>query len=372
MVILGLRGINKRWNMKEGRTLKEIASELERQTKVRKDYLASSEYLEMAVAKTEDNINGMVLNGIGDVSMGITDYAHGQFAERLSIPKKYYDRMMYKDPELLVHNVNTWLHKEPDKRMVRTLDNNVRAFLSSSYRPLDNYDLAETAFPILHEKGCEVVSSELTETRMYVKAILPSLTAEILGSRQKNDVVQAGIVISNSEVGAGSVKIEPMIYRLVCTNGMIALDSSLRKYHVGKSTDVEGVRELLTNEAREADDRAFWLKVRDVLRGSFDQDIFFNLVEKMELAAKDEIKSRNLMKVVEVTANRFTLPEQQKNSILTHLIQGNDLSKWGLVNAVTRTANDEKSYEMATELERTGGKILELAPMDWRQIAEAA
>ena len=354
--------------MKEGSTLSVIATELERQLTVRKDYLAPSDKIAMAVVEN----NEIAIKGLVGDSLGITEHAHSQFADRLSIPKKYYDRMRQTDPDLLAHNVNTWLHKEPENRLVRTLDNKVRAFLSSSYRPLDNYDLAGAALPVLQENNCQVVSSELTETKMYLKAILPSLSTEIVGSRQKGDVVQAGIVISNSEVGNGSVKIEPMIYRLVCTNGMIAPDSSLRKYHIGKGADVDGVRELLTDEARQADDKAFWLKVRDIVRGAFNRDVFLGIVAKIESAAQNQIRSSNLMEVVEVTANKFALPEANKHSILTHLIQGGDLSQWGLVNAVTRTANDTPQYEAATELERTGGKILELSPQEWRVISEAA
>lgn len=353
--------------MKEGSSLAAIATELSRQLTVRKDYHAPSDKIEMVAS--EGNIG---IKGILSDSLGITEHAHSQFADRLSIPKKYYDRMRQTDPELLAHNVNTWLHKEPENRLIRTLDGKVRAFLSSSYRALDNYDLAEAALPVLQENNCQVVSSELTETKMYLKAILPSLSTEIVGSRQKGDVVQAGIVISNSEVGNGSVKIEPMIYRLVCTNGMIAPDSSLRKYHIGKGADVDGVRELLTDETRQADDKAFWLKVRDIVRGAFNRDVFLGLVSKIESAAQNQIRSSNLMEVVEVTANKFAMPEAHKHSILTHLIHGGDLSQWGLVNAVTRTANDMPQYEVATELERTGGKILELSPQEWRVISEAA
>lgn len=352
--------------MKEGSTLAAIATELSRQLTVRKDYHAPSDKIEMISSEGDFQLKGLVSD-----SLGITEHAHSQFADRLSIPKKYYDRMRQTDPDLLTHNVNTWLHREPEGRLVRTLDGKVRAFLSSSYRCLDNYDLADAALPVLQENNCQVVSSELTETKMYLKAILPSLTTEIVGSRQKGDVVQAGIVISNSEVGNGSVKIEPMIYRLVCTNGMIAPDSSLRKYHIGKGADVDGVREMLTDEARQADDRAFWLKVRDIVRGAFNRDIFLGLVGRIEAATQNRIISTNLMQVVEVTANKFALPEANKHSILTHLIQGGDLSQWGLCNSVTRTANDQNSYEVATELERVGGKILELSRQEWKVISEA-
>ena len=46
-----------------------------------------------------------------------------------------------------------------------------------------------------------------------------------------------------------------------------------------------------------------------------------------------------------------------------------DLSVWGLANAVTRTAEDVADYDRATELEATGGRVIELPRADWRAIA---
>ncbi len=48
------------------------------------------------------------------------------------------------------------------------------------------------------------------------------------------DVVIAGFVISNSEVGLGSLRVEPLVFRFVCKNGMICKDYAQKRYHVGK------------------------------------------------------------------------------------------------------------------------------------------
>lgn len=352
--------------MKEGRSLDLISNELTRQVKERKDYLAPSDKLEMIVKD-----NDVAIKGVEGSTYGITEFAHWQFADRLFIPKKYYDRMRKTDPALLSHNVNTWMHKESKGRMLRILDGKIRGFLTSSYRPLDNQDLAKAVLPILEEKNCNVVSIELTDTKMYIKAVLPSLVTEIRRSKHKGDIVQAGIVISNSEVGNGSLKVESMIYRLLSSSGMVAPDSALRKYHIGKVEEVDEVKELSVDENKEEDNKAFWVKVRNIVREAFDQDVFVNLVTKIEEATQNEIKSSNLMEVVEMTVKKFVLPESSRKSILNHLIKDGDRSQWGLINAVTKTANEVSDYEIATDLERTGGKILELSRKNWKMISEA-
>jgi hypothetical protein len=384
--------------MKTGLSLSQMAAELERRQDTARDYIAAQGALKVEVAplkvapvvvdphsKEAPAVkHDIVLRGIGQEAHTIREHAHGQIAEDLGIPKRYYDRMRAEAPALLGENINTWLGKAPaTKRMVRTLDGSVRAVLSSSYRPLDNFALANAALPILMQRQAQVVSSDLTEQRMYVKAILPSLSGEVPEGLQlgkghnflSKDVVVAGIVISNSEVGAGAVRVEPMVFKTRCTNLMIVQESKMRKYHIGKDQglDVEGhVEELLRTETREKRDAAFWMSVRDIVAAAFDEKRFRAHVESMTRAAGDAIVSADLPKVVEVTVKRLALPEGLGGNILKHLSMGGDMSRWGLLNAVTRTAEDVDQYETATLLERAGGEVLALAPQEWKTISEAA
>lgn len=355
--------------MKQGASnLQELAVELDRQTKSKRDFLASPQAITMT--KESSNEARIDLEVAGKrLSFEIGETAHDQISARLGIPKRYYDRMLAEESDLLSLNVNTWLKKEKEPRLVRTLDNRVRAFLSDRYRPLDNYDLAETVFPILSEQSCGIASCALTEKRMYIKAVNDLMTMDV----KVGDPVQAGIVISNSEIGLGSVKVEPMILRLVCKNGMIASDHSLRKYHIGKSgnTEQDLADELFTDETRKADDRAFWLKVRDVVRGAFRKDIFEKLVARMKEATGNRITG-SLEKSAEVIQKKFSLQDGEKDGVLNYLITGGDLSQYGLMNAFTRQSQDIQSYDRATEFERFGGIVLELPKSEWREIAEAA
>ena len=79
----------------------------------------------------------------------------------------------------------------------------------------------------------EVVSCEVTENRMFIKVVNHRLEAEVM----PGDIVRAGVVISNSEVGLGAVSVRPLVYRLVCTNGMIVNDFGERKAHVGRTAN---------------------------------------------------------------------------------------------------------------------------------------
>jgi hypothetical protein len=355
--------------MKTGSSLQKLAAELERQQESKRDFIAPTTELEVVAQWNIDGEDrGPCLRVNGHGLFPINDVAHQQIASRVGIPQKYYDRMKLEAPGLMVDNVNHWFGAKKEKQMVRTLDGTARAFLSDRYRPLDNLDMATAVLPILGKMGVKVESSELTQKRLYIKAVTPKVTAEI----KNGDVVQAGIIISNSEVGLGSVKVEPLVFRLVCLNGLIVNDHAMRKYHVGRSgAEGDMAAEFFRDETRQADDKAFWMKVRDVVAGAFNQDVFGRIVERMK-EATERIIDVDVVKVVEVVRRDHALNDDERSGVLQHLIKGGDLTQYGLLNAVTRTSQDVPDYDRATELERTGGDILAMSGGEWEAFLNIA
>ncbi len=350
--------------MKIGKRLMELATEIQRQSESKRDYITDTRTLEMTG-------RGQLAMDINDtqVTLDVTPHAHNQIAQRVGIPTPYYKKMVAEAPHLLAHNVNHWFMEKPERRMVRTLDGNARAFLSDRYRIIDHYEILETILPVVSEMGLEkgIVSTEITDNRLYFKVINQRLELEV----QKGDVVQAGFVISNSETGMGALKVEPLIYRLVCTNGMISQDYSQKRYHVGRAAASEDeAYELYADETLRADDEAFLLKVRDTVRAAVDVTQFTKIVERMRESIGQKIEG-NPVKAVEVASKTFGLNQGESSGILTHLIQGGDLSAYGLLNAITRTAQDVESYDRATELEAMGSKVLSLPKSTWKEIALA-
>ncbi|WP_371371021.1 DUF932 domain-containing protein [Sporomusa aerivorans] len=344
--------------MKQGKSIIQLAQELDRQRQARKDYMADTRSL---YVKTNGGRSQLTIH-LDDAaeSFLLNELAHKQLAERLQIPQKYYHKMRFEYPSLLDENVNSWLGKNPERRMIRTLDGQVRAFLSDRYRRLDNLELADAIFPLIQDmKTTEIVSSEITETHMYIKIINKRLKAEVA----VGDVVQAGLVISNSEVGLGSLKVEPLIFRLVCKNGLIIKDYAQKRYHVGKQIENDdSAYEIFSDETLAQDDKAFFMKVQDTVRVAIDESKFRLSVEKLRVTMQESTGS-DPVKAVEVLADRYMLNQGERGSILRHFIMGADNSRYGLINAVTRASQDVDDYTRATELERLGGELLAL-PLD--------
>lgn len=344
--------------MKQGRTLEELGKELLRQRDARKDLIANTSQLEMH-SESQFSTLSIPINGKAE-EYEVGYIAQRQIASRLQIPFAYYERMRKEIPELLDRNVNDWFKHSPEQRMIRILDGNVRAFLSNRYRRLDNLELCAAVIPVIREMpGAVIESCEVTDSNLYLKVVNRKLKAEV----DVGDVVEAGFVISNSEVGLGSLKVEPLIYRLVCRNGLICKDHAQKRYHVGRQ--VEGgddAYELYSDETLKQDDKAFFMKVQDTVRCAVDEAKFNLIVSRMRDAKKIPLE-HDPVKSVEVLADRFSLTQNERGDVLRQLFMGGDLTRYGLLNAVT-AASKLADYDRATELERIGGEILALPVQD--------
>lgn len=342
--------------MKQGRTLQELGQELTRQREARKDFISDTRSLAM----DSSALGGRFLIALGDDTQEYTigETAHQQIAARLQIPYRYYQKMQREYPTLLDENVNGWFRQSPERRMIRVLDGNVRAFLSDRYRRLDNLELCAAVLPVIQEmKDAAIMSCEVTESHLYLKVVNKKLKAEV----GVGDVVQAGFVVSNSEVGLGSLKVEPLIYRLVCKNGLIVKDFAQKKYHVGRQVAAEddAAYELYSDETLAQDDKAFFMKVQDTVRCAVDAAKFHLTVDKMRDAMEIPLAD-NPVQAVEELADRFLLTQNERGDVLRQLFMGGDNSRYGLINAVTAASKLADSYERATELERIGGELLAL------------
>jgi hypothetical protein len=348
--------------MKQGRPLAEVASQIKREAKARRDFRVPTNHLRFSDA---GEIGFKIKRD--NYSVSPTRHCLRQICARSGIPAQYAERMTGDHASLLAQNINHWWKHTPENRMLRTLmngDNTARAFLSERYRPLENADLAAAILPKLEQLNCAVLSCDITETRFYIQAATPKVQAKMVG-----DVVQAGVVISNSEVGAGALGIDPLLYYLRCLNGMV-MPRVMSRTHIGRRSDplfeLDSAAEYYTDATKEMDDRAFWMKVRDVADGLFDPARFKAMVEKFESSTEQKIKP---VEAVEEVSERFKFNDTERDAVLNHLIEGkHGTSLFGLINAVTRTATDVESYDRSIELQRVGGEILELPKSTWTKL----
>lgn len=399
--------------MKQGRTLPDLAKELERQQSAKRDFLAPAGQL------------AVVSNGHTDLIVGerfaLNDIAHSQLAEYLGVPKPFYDRLRNETLSLRVRPplvpararsgygepgrplapeqltlcddaplfdviMNRLLEgKGAEERFVRTLDGKARALLSPTFNPdLDHFDVFQVAAVALQRAGLgseNVLSCEVTERRLYLKVVSPRLQADVRPSTnlhshhgghaflKEPQTVQAGFVLSNSEVGLGSLSIQQTVYKLLCTNLWIR-EEAYRQRHVGRALTADDEGTVYRSDTREADAKAKLLKIRDHVSDALDETRFRHLVAQMQESTEVKLEGK-LTQIVELTGRKYGFNAGEKENVLQNLIEGADLSLWGLTNAVTQTAQTASSYDRATELEAVGGRLLSLPAAEVKEIVRA-
>ena len=348
-------------------SLTALAAEVERRQLSRIDVISDTRKIGF-VTDPETAASTVSFDDYPDVDdQRVNDYAHGQIANRLKIPKVYYDRLRSESPELLDTNVRHWLTAQPERRLFRNLDGMLRAVLSDRFRRLDHYDLLGAMLPEFRKiEGLQFHIASLTDQKMYLRAILPSLQAEILGV---GDIVQAGVEIKNSEVGSGALVVSPYLWKLDCLNGMVG-QSVIRARHTGKQIDDDNVG-IYSEETLNLDDAAFFAKVGDLVRASLTEAQFEVIVKQFrEIATGEKIKDP--IAASEMLTNKLNLTDTEGRSLLANLVEGGDLSQWGAVNAITATAKTADGFDRVAELEEIGGKVAVLTSAEWGRIAVAA
>src|SRR5262249_40801949 len=130
-----------------------------------------------------------------------SDLAMGQFCQKLDIPVRYFRRL---PDEMKIVVANYDLERlKGTSFLVRGKGNWIRAFLSAEYVAYNNCEIAQNAESLLRNGALDVKSFVLEETHMFLKIISEDIVDRGAG-------LKAGIMIGNSEVGMGSVSVEPL------------------------------------------------------------------------------------------------------------------------------------------------------------------
>lgn len=369
--------------MQSGMSLEALLSEVKRQSTVKRDFVTSTkDNVRMVEADSMSDGVALVLlrEGADELErFSIAETAHRQIASKLSIPWKYYHRLLCDHRDLVLQQVNALFEREPSSRLFRTLDGTCRAFLSDRYKRLDNKQVLEETLPAIvkGEIDTRLMSSHIGENQMRLKVIFTGdeLAQEVArGPQGEPRIVRPGFRMSNSETGHGSLKIEGFFFDSYCTNGCVFGEKESfefsRSHLGGKLLEGSGY-EVLSDESRDLEDRTIISQVSDVMRAMASPEFANKLGDQLRNAA-NSVPVRKPSAAIETAVKELDLKEGESDSILETFIRDRDYTQWGLASAVTAQANDEQiPYERACELEDIGGKILSMNLRQWRKIAEA-
>ena len=313
--------------------------------------------------------------GLDGAVAHLTDHMHAQVAARAGIDKRYYDRMRASQPELLIRNVDTWWHSEPESRMVRTVQParvtdgvltvgglTGRAWLSDRYKTLDNFDFITTVLEEASNHGANILDCHLDDERVYLKLVSPRLQAEV----KQGDVLEAGVIVKNSEVGDGKVLVQPYIHRLVCSNGLVRKEQ-FGQVHLGGQNEAG----ILQQDTLEQEAKSVWLQVRDWVRAVFTGHFLEAAVAEFRAAEGVQVPVAAKVAVANVV-RAYGLTGADGEGILERYLRNDQDTMFGLVNAVTQYAHEgTTAFRRQVELEVYGGQLLATPPQRFLHMVQA-
>ena len=369
--------------MKSGMTLESLLTTVVEQQKTKRDFVANTkESILMVDAPDMPQKVAIVLRKEGETELerfSITENCHRQIAGRLQIPLKYYFRLLEDHLDLVITQVNALFQREPQTRLLRTLDGKARAFLSDKYKVLDNDQVLEQVLPpiVQGDIPSQLLSSNVTENHMYMKVLFTgdNLAQEVGTLRDGSpDIVRPGALVKNSETGMGSMVTEGFFYRDYCLNGCVFGKTDIfnvKRIHLGGKLVANGEFEVFSDETKRKQNELIIAEVTDAMKALTNPENVAKMGDALR-ATKEGAQVDNAFAAVDQLAKEVDIRDGEKESVIANFLQDGDFSKWGMINAVTKIANTETvDYERACELETIGGQLIDLNTAQWNRIANA-
>ena len=89
---------------------------------------------------------------------------------------------------------------------------------------------------------------------------------------------------------------------------------------------------------------------------------FAAVLDKMRESKDAKLNTADIPNVVKLASSNFKITEAESAGVLQHLIEGGDLTLYGLANAVTRYSQDVENYDRASKLEEIGYQVMTMSP----------
>ena len=270
----------------------------------------------------------------GDRTLQLAPRAETQLLQRLGVPVQFFRRL----PDNLKWAVaNHFIQNGLTERgaLIRTVrGGTVRALLTEQYTPIDDVDILPLVADILGDDDVEVERVAFDDDTTHVRIVFNREAAEA----RAGDVLRTGVHVTNSETGFRAVHVDALAYRLVCTNGLVRSESQGRTTfrHTGQADRLKDGLAIAIRDAR--------VNARELV----DR---FRAAVGHAIAEPEELLRRH--------ASESDLTREQLQTALAAFALEPDRTLYGVVNAVTRSAQAEETFEARYQMERAAAALLE-------------
>lgn len=251
----------------------------------------------------------------------ITQFAFSQLCARMGVPANYIKKCFSTGKEeLALQNFRAWANDADKNLMVRANDGIVRAVLSDSYSPFDSYQVLRALKYTVDMKRWIPTQVFLSEDRLVVRFVDFNNPLSI----NDGSPLYIGFTVSSSDVGRGSLNIKMMIYRSVCTNGMLISNMGgtlYKQHHIG---------EAMSESKLQTFNHIF--KDLDITAKA--------IVDNIGNCRREELKDYEMKMLIEKAKREMKLSDKSVEKLQNLIVTTYEPTRWGLINGITELAQD--------------------------------
>lgn len=291
-----------------------------------------------------------------ETDLAVTNFARGQILVDAKVPQEYFGRITSNGDwgkKLAAHTLDEiFAHKDPkEKMMLRTVEQQIRGYVTPSYQPRDTAMLIETFLGACKEFDAQPYDARVSDSKFTIKMILPMVFEPV-----KNEPCAFVLDFGESEFGNGATKLRASLLRLGCTN-LAIFDNALREVHLGgsKNNQYKWARDTIT-----AMTSALAKQMRDVVRGQFSPERvneILDVVRRADAEKVDPFKIREFLKL-HCTKDEVKGIHEAFTSADVEMMPAGQ-TRYRFSNAISFFAQDETiSADRKEELQELAGKVL--------------
>lgn len=287
------------------------------------------------------------MEGSEGFSLEFDDNGFSQVCTKIEVPELYkYAQRLYVQGQtarlssLFNYHLDEFASTNGDKEWwVRSKDGKCRAFMSDRYGIYDNDFISDILYENFGNRNVDVVGQSFSDSYMNCRIRLLDSYYNA-GTKQKDDPLYMGIHITNSEIGLSSISMSLVVYRLVCTNGLIREEKSqiLRQKHIGngiESRDEIAERLTLAFEYAEKNGRGMMEEFSETQHETIEMPM-----ENIQYLSRSRGYSQ-----------KFT------ESVEQNFLEEKNNTRYGLINAFTASARN-LNFEQRLDVEKFAGSLI--------------
>lgn len=309
--------------------------------------------------------SGLIMHAKGIETQTLHRHALSQIASRADVPGSYLSELVIPkfekekqvsgfgwqvDMAAEILNRSFFHGHKGERALIRSVENQVRGFLSDRYRRLDSRPLLETFCAEAQALGAVPIDGSVSDLRVAMKVLLPVVFEPIPG-----EALCLGVEWGNSDFGAAKHSVRAFIYRLWCLNGA-TMEDALSQVHLGGrlADDI-----AFSNRTYELDTKTSISALKDIVRGTLSAPKVESLLVGIKAAHEKKVdwKTMRTKLAKKLLANEIKAVEAAYESEdVVMLPEGKNL--WRVSNALSWIAGKTEDADRRLELQRFAGEVI--------------